>query len=499
MGAVEVGTVWASLGWSAVYAGVIGAAAVLLAMPSAWAMRIHRRDACATVHRLVGVLSWVPMLMPAYLAYAALTTLRSPKSWLGDVLATCDPWWSIAAGRAMAVVGLALWGWPIALLVLAPSVARIEPSVLDVLKMDTGWWGRKAGGVRTIWAMTWRGVLVAWLAVAVVMIGSAVPLHLAQVPTAATRVWLLMSLTTDPARIWSAAWPLVVIAVAAAALMVRVVAGASVRAEPGFAETGANETKSAWIVRAGALLIALVSILLPIVLMASAVKHWSTVTGFWEESGPAVASSVIVAAVVGGVCAALCAAAWFAASCGGVARRAVLVLGGVAVAAGLTPGVLVGQAVGYAYGWLEGDVVGMAGVVVAHTARFGCVGVLAGVYLAGLESSQRRAARLIDGATGWRGWGRTVLMDTTAGRGWLMLLGVGLIAACLSFHEIEATVMVLPPGGRALAQQLLEQLHYLRDEHLGAAVINVMGAATLVGVLAAWLAMGRGASVRRHA
>ena len=47
------------------------------------------------------------------------------------------------------------------------------------------------------------------------MIGSAVPLHLAQVETFAILIWRDLNLTTEPARVWVRAWPLLLVAIAA--------------------------------------------------------------------------------------------------------------------------------------------------------------------------------------------------------------------------------------------------------------------------------------------
>jgi hypothetical protein len=75
-----------------------------------------------------------------------------------------------------------------------------------------------------------------------------------------------------------------------------------------------------------------------------------------------------------------------------------------------------------------------------------------------------------------------------------VVLAVGL----LSFHEIEATVMVQPASavGGGFSWRLLQALHFNREEDLIPAMVLVMGAGLVV--LAAVVALG-GRSARKGA
>ena len=91
------------------------------------------------------------------------------------------------------------------------------------------------------------------------------------------------------------------------------------------------------------------------------------------------------------------------------------------------------------------------------------------------------------GGSGSRGSGGTKL--TSVGS------VVGVAAAALSLHEIEASVIVQPPGRESLAQTLLGFLHFSRMEDLSAAAINLVGLGLVGAVLTAWAlrtAMARG-------
>ena len=131
-------------------------------------------------------------------------------------------------------------------------------------------------------------------------------------------------------------------------------------------------------------------------------------------------------------------------------------------------------------------------VIFAHVARFGFVGMLAGWWLAGLETPDERGARLMLAGNGVRAWW-TLCVKPQVG----VVIGVGLAAGALSLHEIESTVLLQPPGPSSLAQYVLDRLHYNRNEELCAACVNVMGVGIVLALGAGWL-VGRVSSGRRN-
>jgi ABC-type spermidine/putrescine transport system permease subunit II len=90
--------------------------------------------------------------------------------------------------------------------------------------------------------------------------------------------------------------------------------------------------------------------------------------------------------------------------------------------------------------------------------------------------------RDLDGARSLGAW-----LTVTLRPQWAPVVGLGLAIAALSFHEIESTVLVLPPGLANLPQQLLDYLHYARDEQLSAAAVNLLSLGALVALLSAGL------------
>jgi len=110
------------------------------------------------------------------------------------------------------------------------------------------------------------------------------------------------------------------------------------------------------------------------------------------------------------------------------------------------------------------------------------VAVLAGALAARWEPPDLRRMRRLDGAVHPGGW-----WCACGSAAMPVLVGAGLVVALLSLHEIEASVILEPPGAGSLAQALLSSLHYARDEALAAGVVQVMAAGLVLAFAAAWL------------
>lgn len=471
---------------TAAHALGIAVLATALAWPAAWMLRRSRRPA------LAGGLIAVPLLLPHYLAYAALNLLRAPRTPLGDWLAHQPPWASIVFGKTIAVIGLAMWAWPLAVLVLTPAVRALPRETIETLELNgagRAWPLRRTAHL----ARMLRGPLV--LAVAVitlVMLGSAVPLHVAQVSTAATELWLALNLSPDPAAAWWKAWPLMLVALGAA-----VVAARWAPAGMGSVPAGAVETTGRRLPGAGTAAVWLLSVGIPVALFATSLHapgeapslHQARLMSesFWRVSGEAVAASARHAAGLGVLTALLALASWAGwsavagrSAAASWARRLAAASGAALAAAAIVPGVLVGSAVSQAWGWSAATAwIGDTGaiLILAHLARFGVVGCAVGWWLASLEPREVRDARRLDGAAGLIGWWQGVV----DARGLGAVAAAGIAAGLLGFHEIEAAVVVQPPGVPSLAQQVLESLHFARDERLAAAAVNLVGLGIVIG------------------
>lgn len=423
----------------------------------------------------------VPLLLPSYLTYTGWGMLRAPGSVLGSWLAHGSPDRAVILNAVLAIGGLALWAWPIGAFIISPWFRQIPTDLLDLLDLEpVGLW-RKC---LTIGRVALPGVAASIGVIAVIMAGSAIPLHLAQVQTYAIHLWLYLSLTSDPASVWPAATPLLGLALAAAVLIsLRLARGETDLHQDGDADRPARSRLP--ILLAAAVWAA--SVLAPLVLMATHLRHAQSIAEFWRLSGPAVVGSGLVAVLVGATCALLGVCTFGAATCiRGTARRGVLwTATTLAIGAAFVPGILVGQAVltlingpWAPFGLGTTDVP----LIIAHVARFGFVGVIAGWLLVRTESAEERGARLLASGDTVRGWAMLRLYPNLA-----VLVGVGLAAGALSLHEIESTVMLARPGSANIAQYMLDRLHYARDEELCAACVNMIGIGIVLSSGAAML------------
>jgi ABC-type Fe3+ transport system permease subunit len=471
---------WAGVARSLGYGLVIGVLATAIGWPAAWVMGRARGSGRALAWALAGV----PLLMPMYLAYAGWGLIRGPGTWAADLLARGPAWWSEAAGRGLAVLGLSLWAWPLAAGVLAMGVVRTSGALIDALALEP------AGIVRRqlVLASMLRGwIVLAVLVVAGVMLGSAVPLHLAQVPTAAIQLWTFLSLAGSARETWLAGGPLLLAAGVMGAGAGAWLARDGRRDEAGLADEGARRTGAI----AGMGLALAASVLGPLAMFAVNLRDWSSVPAFWRANWAGARESLITGAWVGLMGMLACVLVMLARTCGRgrwVGGAAVACAAGL-VALGLAPGVLVGRAVlgletlARTLG-LEWD--GRGWLVLAHAGRFAMVGALVGLMLARGEGEDERGARLLSAGRGVRGAAVLRLRPAIGA-----VAGVGLACAALSVHEIEATVQLGRPGVMNLAQTLLSALHFARDEQLCAACLSLMSAGVLVAGVSGWL-IGRG-------
>jgi len=461
-----------------VLAGSLGAAGGIAALATALAWWPARVLASGRGRALAPLLV-APMLMPTYLAFAGWGQLRAPGTIIGDwiegLAGEGHRWVPIFTGRALAVVGLALWAVPIAALILAADLARRDGSIEDALRLErAGVWRRvlvRAGMAR-------GGLAWSIVAATLVMLGSAVPLHLAQLETNAIVTWRELA-GNGPGewwRIWLGSWPALVVAgVGGWGVGGRVLAALRDTRERGPAMNAPAPARVPAFV--GAAFVWVLAVGGPLALFAWTLDRWSRIATFFELEGRGVVASSTLAGLVALSVVALAAAVSFVLSTG--SRRGAVVVGvalRVLLVAALIPGVLVGAAIA------RSGFGGTGAIVAAHLARFGVLGVGVGCWVAWAEPPERRALRRLDGHSPVRAWAGACLPVQ-----WAPMVGVGLAAFALSLHEIEAAVIVQPPGVPSLAQYMLGLLHYARTLDLAAASIVTIGGGLVVAVAAAGL------------
>ena len=453
--------------------------ATALALLPAWAMR--RRSA------LFAAVMLGPVLLPAYLVYAAWGLARAPGTLLGDLVERSSPAVFTAVNTAQAIIGLSLWAWPIAAILIGVSARRIGRDELDALRSS----GRgRLARVGFLLAALRGSVAASVTLLFVMMLGSAVPLHVAGVNTWSIEVWRVLSESATPTTAFRASAPIVLIAAGAGVVFsLRLTRNTKTveRIAPGRDELQpVRGIGRAALV--GGLGVWSLSTLAPLLLFVGSLRGTASLGRVGVMLAPDAGRSAVVALAVGGAGVviaigarlALASSASRGAHGAGVALLAALVFGA------LTPGVLVGAGLLSAarFDALAFLVETQLGLVIAHGVRFGVVGAVAGWVWARAEP--RDLADLAQQEVGASvvAWVRAI---GAPGAGFL--LAAALVMALLSFHEIEATVVLAPAGFDSLARTLLNQLHYLRMDELSAAGVWLMGGglagAALAGALAA--------------
>jgi ABC-type spermidine/putrescine transport system permease subunit II len=523
---LATGPAWGLMAHASVYALGIAALATVLGALAAWS--IHRRPTSRGGWTLWGPLICVPLALPNYLVYWAFGQIRAPGTWIGNAIegavASGNTWVPLVAARTMAVLGLALWAWPIPALAIGAALSRVPPDVRDALRLDAGPWACAVQHFR----IAMPGVILGAAAVALLMLGSAVPLHLAQAPTISLAAWQVLSLAPGSPQAWVALWPVLAPAAVAAVLVARAVAA---RARRGWADDDAGGARSgggggargrSWWARPWAAwcLMAL-SVPMPLVAMAVTIRDWSAVGRLGWQLGDAGWVSARVAAWVGlgFVALTLLGARALATSRSprGMPRRAGIlgwangargagvggVVGVVALAlltfALLAPGLLVGAAWSHVFAIpADAPVIGVAravgdsdaAIVLAHLTRFGALAVLLGAGLAWLDGVGQRDLRRVDGAIGVWAWLRAGGLGGSLAGAAVALGAAWTLGAVVSFHEIETTVMVQPPGSQTVAQVVLGYLHFSRLQEMSVAGLALIGSAGVLAILVATAARG---------
>ncbi|MFT3686698.1 MAG: hypothetical protein QM783_17560 [Phycisphaerales bacterium] len=428
------------------------------------------------------VLLVTPMLMPSYLAYAGFGLARAPGTLIGEVVNRWPPALNVLFGQSLAVGGLILWCWPLATVALLGPVRRIEQEHLDHLTLSgAGWWQGLLQRARMV-----RGALLATVAlITLLMLGSAVPLHLAVIPTLAIDLWAKLALSPASTAAWVASWPLVVAAIVGAVALGRWFTAddphdARLQQIPSAPATAAVVPFGAW----------LLGVVIPLVLFATSLKHSRLVGDFWGEHAQSVTDSLAVAAGVGGTMVLLALCTWYGAETarGRAVVRGILI---VQLLGMLLPGVLMGSAI---VGLVNHPVLGGLGrdiadstavVALGHLARFGGARHRRWTLALAAGSANLRDARWLAAGEGVVAWLSLAVRPQIA-----TLAGVAVTGACLSLHEIEATVQLQPPGYRSLAQVMLDNLHMNSIHELAAAGINILGVGVVLAAAGAFL-LGR--------
>lgn len=463
----------------------IGLCSTLLGWPLAWVLRLRG-------WRFLPLIA-TPLLLPNYLAFGAYNLLRAPGTFLGDWLEKAargdSGWIPVFAGKALAAASLSLWAAPLAGITLAIWLARIETSTLEQLRLDA------PGRVRACLArigLGMPGIAAAIAIVTLLMLGSVIPLHVARLETLTIRVWLAMDLLPQDRqwRAWITAWPMLLFALFGAWLLWRLSDWNRPDVE---LRTEVRHESLAGDSIAGAVVIFAAGSIVPLVLFARHLASAGGLVGFVRIYQDQLTNSVQIAAATGLAALLFMLAAWIGMLSGPVSkllvRFALLVFAFGALAPGIMIGVWLAAFVRRFCPALEDSA---AILTIAHLVRFGVVPIALGCWLAAGEAREQSDQRRLDGASGVFG----VLKTAVAGN-WAALGAGGAIVAILSFHEIECSIELQPPGIDTIARAILNQLHFARTQELSAAGLILAGSGLVAGGVTLW-ALSRSAGFSRR-
>lgn len=464
----------------------LGICATVIGWPLAWLLRLRGWQFLPLVA--------TPLLLPNYLAFGAYNLLRAPGSVLGDWLERSargeSSWIPVLAGKVLASASLSLWSAPLSAIVLAIWLARVEASTLEQLSLDLPgrWFGRSLLVQCRIAA---PGLVAGIGIVTLLMLGSAIPLHVARLETLTIRVWLAMDLLPQDRqwRAWIVAWPLLLLASIGAWMILRFAASGRPEGELRTAIERQPVRRSGLM---GPSLVFAAGALVPLYLFASHLASVGGLAGFVRVYRDQLINSAGVSAVTGIAAGAMMLAAWMGMLAGGWSKRLVRASVFLFAFGALAPGIMIGvwlaAFVRRTYPALEDSSLIL---VVAHLARFGIVPIVLGCWVASGEAREQADQRRMDGATGLLG----VLRTSIAGN-WPALGAAAIMVAILSFHEIECAIVLQPPGVDTFARAILNQLHFARTQELSAAGILLLGVGLVLGGSTLWW-LGRTANSNR--
>jgi len=460
-------------------AGLIALIGVCMGIPLG---RVLASRSGTSRRRFTAALLILPIWLPSTMVYAAGNLIRDPGSIVGHALlsyATSSEshrWVTIWAGYAIAIIGLGIWSAPIAGVFIASSFGRQSNLYNEMLALEPL---RRLGRLIFWIRLHLRVLFRAWVMILILMFGSATALHLAQLETWSIVIW--RQLAEKPVDqwggIWISAWPTLIAGVIGARILTKNFVNKDIESKDD--DRGQRDAVVSRSILILSFIVFFLGGVFPMLMMLLSLDDLRSLIQFWRFESAAVRDSGLIAVATAGIVFLL--TILVAMNLGHQSLRirrvtsfAVFVL----CVLGLIPGVLVGASI--ARSPIELISTGWTGAFLASCIRASFLGVLVGALCASSESSERKSLRWQIAGGGIRGWMLTVWPSV-----WMPVVGGSLIAGLYSFYEIEASVIVRPPGMNNLPQQLLSDLHYARLEQLSAAGVNLL----LIGFLGSLIAM----------
>jgi len=425
----------------------------------------------------------VPLLLPRYLLLYAWDLVRSPMTPLGDFLSSRAELATAAAAvtSSMAVV---LGYWPLAALLIGFGWRAMDRDVQRSAALDAG--GLKRLAFVTL-PLLGPAVLLAFGVCFVLALSEFAAFHLAGIETFGTLLWDLYEETGSVGHVARAAWPAAVPAAVVAVALWRRSADWATR--PPVAEPAPPRRPAAyWCVFAALLVL---TIVVPIALLGASVRDAQSFAKAYDTYHGKLGLSLLTAGAAAVAAMIVAAGALALGAFGRLGRALTCVVHPTILLAALLPGGLIAASLVHLQGLLRATTPfqeGWYSVSAGLTARFAGLALI--LLRFGAEARSRRLSELAatDGAT-WSGTWWHVHLPII----WQLPVATLALLTALGLIELQATAILLPPGGPDFAQTLLNQMHYARDQQVIAVCLMLVVA---YAVLAA-AAMGARRLIRR--
>lgn len=433
--------------------------------------------------RALSIVLISPLMLPSMMLYAAGNVLRAPDTIVGHALIAYSTssedlrWVTIWAGYAIATMGLAIWSAPIASVFVASGLGFRSSVYDEMIKLEpVGCIGRGYLWVR----VHLRVLMRAWVLITILMLGSAVPMHLAQLDTWSIVIWRQLAETAPKSwgTVWVSAYPMVIAGGVGAWILTRSILKKESNRDQ---DRGYQPLQVSKKIKAIAIAVWALGTILPLVAMLVTLDDFKSLIQFWHIESGAMRDSGLIALMTGVFTM-------------GIALLVAIILGNPSVRVrrvgamsvfvlcvlGLIPGVLIGAAIArFPAPWL---MQGWFGAVFASCIRAAFLGAIIGALAAASETQERQSSRWQMAGGALNGWFYAVFPSIRS-----VIIGSGIVGGVYALYEIEASVMVRPPGMSNLPQQLLSDLHYARLEQLSAAGVNLLVIGLIASIVGAAL------------
>jgi ABC-type Fe3+ transport system permease subunit/DNA-binding beta-propeller fold protein YncE len=420
-------------------------------------------------HDLLLLLLLTPLLLPRYVLYYAWSLMLTPSTALGAYLAA-NSHIARAIHALTSSAVLVLWYWPLAALLIAQGWRNIDRQIWDCASLDA----KPLEVFRGITLpLLLRPLLLAFAACFVLSLSEFATFHLAGIRTIGTELAVLYMQTGSHTQVARAAWPVAAVALVVALALAKTVPSWT----PSAAPLGTVEVTSQRWRWAVLLILIAVSVVAPVALLAGNVTDATALKQFLKLHLDDLAWSLVIAAAAAAMAHLIAFGVWSMAVAHrpgaapaprihkGLPRQlAAFVVRFTIFLAMLVPASLVAVSLlemlaagpfpaAFRNGWYI--------VAAGQAARFAGVALILLTLTRYSHHRQLTEMASLDGAQGLKAWWYVHWPQT-----WPVVLGSLILTVMLSLTELSATMVLLPPGLPNFAQRLLNQMHYLADQHV---------------------------------